>query len=313
MSQATGPTPQSPQRRGLIGALGAYLVWGFFPLYWPLVAPAGAVEILAHRIVWSLAFALIGCLVLRRRFWQGLDGRVWVTLLGAGFLISVNWGVYIWAVNNGHVLDASLGYYVNPILSILIGVIFLRERMSRLQWVAVGIAVAAVVVLTVELGRLPWVALVLAISFGLYGLLKKGVRIDALSGMVVEGLGTSVVAIGYLGWLGASGASTFTAYGPGHAVLLVVGGLLTLLPLLLFADAAPRLPLTVMGLMQYVAPTIQFLIGWLVRGEAMTAGRWVGFLLVWVSLVIVSSEALARWRTLNRVASRYRSRAAAQD
>lgn len=302
----TGTSPAQFQR-GLVGAVGAYLLWGFFPLYWPLVGGAGAVEILAHRIVWSLGFALLACLVLRRRFWQDLHSRrEWLALLGAGALISVNWGTYIWAVNNGHVLDTALGYYINPILSILVGVVFLRERLSRLQWLAVGIAGGAVVVLTIELGALPWIALLLATSFGLYGLLKKGVRVDALSGMVVETSGISLVALAYLAWLGAVGQSTFTALGPLHTTLLVVGGLVTLIPLLLFADAAPRLPLTVMGLLQYVAPTLQFLIGWLVRGEQMTPGRWAGFLLVWTSLVIISTEALVKWRTLHRAARRTR-------
>jgi chloramphenicol-sensitive protein RarD len=286
--------------------VGAYVIWGFFPLYWPLVAGSSAFEILAQRIVWSLVFALLGCLLLRRRFWRGLGRRGWIALLAGGVLISVNWGTYIWAVNNGHVLDASLGYYINPILSILIGVVFLRERLSRLQWIAVGLAVIAVVVLSLEVGGLPWVALVLATSFGLYALVKRGVRVDALSGMVVEGSAVSVLALAFLVAVGASGHGTFTTQGPLHAVLLVLGGLITLVPLLLFADSAQRIPLTVMGLLQYIGPTLQFLIGWLVRGEQMTPGRWAGFLLVWASLVIVSAEALARWRNLER-AGRHRS------
>lgn len=297
----TDTTVRPGLRRGLLAGLGAYLLWGFFPLYWPLLARAGAVEILAQRVVWSLVFALLGCLLLRQRFWRGLTGRrAWASLLGAGVLISVNWGTYIWAVNNGHVLDAALGYYINPILSILLGVLLLHERLSRLQWLAVGLAAIAVVVLTVEVGGLPWAALVLAVTFGLYGLMKKGVRIDALSGMVVEGLGIGVVAVGFLGWLQATGRGTFTAYGPLHTTLLVVGGLVTLVPLLFFADAAQRLPLTALGLLQYLAPTLQFLIGWLLRGEVMSPGRWAGFLLVWVSVVIVSAEALVAWRRLGR-------------
>lgn len=305
MPEPTVASVRPGVKRGLLGGLGAYLLWGFFPLYWPLLARAGAVEILAQRIVWSLVFGLLGCLLLRRKFWNGLDGRrAWLTLLGAGALVSVNWGTYIWAVNNGHVLDAALGYYINPILSILLGVVFLHERLSRLQWLAVGLAVVAVVVLTVEVGGLPWAALVLSVTFGLYGLMKKGVKIDALSGMVVEGLGISVVAIAFLAWLQVSGHSTFTAYGPLHTGLLVTGGLVTLVPLLFFADAAQRLPLTALGLLQYLAPTLQFLIGWLVRGEVMSPGRWAGFLLVWVSVVIVSTEALVAWRRLDRAGRR---------
>ena len=308
MSHPATTPPEAHSRRGLLGGVGAYLIWGFFPLFWPLLAPASAFEILAQRIVWSLVFALLACLVLRHRFWKALAGpRDLAALLGAGLLISVNWGVYIWSVNNGHVLDASLGYYINPIFSILVGVVFLRERLSRLQWIAVAIALVAVVVLTVELGGLPWVALALATSFGLYGLLKKGLRVDALSGMVVEGSGISLVALAFLIWLGVSGQGTFTSLGPLHTSLLVLGGLVTLVPLLLFADAAQRLPLTVMGLLQYVAPTLQFLIGWLVRGEEMTPVRWAGFLLVWVSLVLVSGEALAKWRSLDRVRDRPRA------
>lgn len=304
MSKPAAAMPEAT-RRGLLGGVGAYLMWGFFPLFWPLLEPAGAFEILAQRIVWSLVFALVACLLLRRRFWRGLERpREWGALVGAGFLVSVNWGTYIWAVNSGHVLDAALGYYINPILSILIGVVFLRERLSRLQWVAVGIALVAVSVLTLELGRLPWVSLLLATSFGLYGLVKKGVRVDPLSGLVVEGMGISLVALAFLVWLGATGQDTFLALGPWHTALLVVGGLVTLVPLLLFADAAQRLPLTVMGLLQYVAPTLQFLIGWLVRGEEMSPGRWAGFLLVWLSLVLISGEALVKWRTLAGVQRR---------
>lgn len=293
------------QRRGLVGGLGAYLLWGFFPLFWPLLDRAGAVEILAQRIVWSLVFGLLACLLLGRRFWQGLHGvRDWSAMVGAGFLISINWGTYIWAVNNGHVLDAALGYYINPIISILIGVVFLRERLSPMQWVAVGLAVVAVLVLTVDLGGLPWVSLVLATSFGLYGLFKKRVRVDALSGMVAEGLAISAIALAYIGWLTATGQDTFTRLGAGHAGLLVLSGLVTLVPLLLFADAAQRLPLTMMGLLQYIAPTTQFLIGWLLLGEEMEPGRWAGFLLVWISLVLISGEALVRWRPLDRARTR---------
>lgn len=309
-TSTTAPTDRTRSRtaRGLAGGVGAFVVWGLFPLYWPLVARAGALEILAHRVIWSLAFGLLACLLLRRRFWARVrSAREWATLVGAGAVVTVNWGVYIWAVNHGHVLDAALGYYINPILTILLGVIVLRERLHRIQWIAVGIAGVAVVVLTVEYGRLPWVALALAVSFGTYGLLKKGLHIDAVSGMVVEGLGTSVVALCYLGWLTATGASTFAAYGPGHAILLVLGGLVTLVPLLLFADAAPRLPLSVMGLLQYIAPTGQFLIGWLVQGEQMSPERWAGFLLVWLALTIVTAHALTLWR---RGAGRHRDQRA---
>lgn len=301
----SSPTPEAPtypqMQRGLLGGIGAYVSWGLFPLFWPLLDRAGAFEILAHRIIWSLAFALLACLVLRRTWWRRPSSlREWMVLVIAGFVIAVNWGMYIWAVNNGHVLDASLGYYINPILSILFAVIFLRERLARPQWIAVGLALLAVIVMTVEYGRPPWVALVLATSFGTYGVLKKGVRVDALSGMVVEGLGGTVVSLVFLGWLAAVGSSTFTAYGAGHGMLLVLGGLVTLLPLLMFSDAAPRLPLSVLGMLQYIAPTMQFLIGWLVRGEEMSAGRWAGFLLVWAALTVMTVHALAGRRRARR-------------
>ncbi|MDN5726438.1 MAG: EamA family transporter RarD [Propionibacteriales bacterium] len=291
------------QSAGLVYGLMAYLSWGLVPLFWPLVKPAGAVEILAHRILWSLLFAVIGLVVLRRlgrlpanALAPVRQGRTFAILAVAAVAIAVNWGLYIWAVNNGHVIEASLGYYINPIISIALGVLVLRERLRHLQWAAVGFAVVAVIVLTITLGQPPWISLALATSFGLYGLLKNRVRIGALASLVVESALLAPLALGYLVVLGTRGQLTLLTGGPGHVALLVTSGLVTLLPLIWFSAAAARLPLSMVGLLQYVTPTMQFLLGYLWFGELMPAGRWLGFALVWIALVLLTIDVLRRLR-----------------
>ena len=282
-------------RRGLLLGLAAWIMWGFFPLYWPLLEPAGAVEILAHRIVWSLIIMAGIALALRRgaRLRATLADRRTRTLLTlAAVLITINWGTYIWGVNNHHVVETSLGYFINPLVSVLLGVLVLGEQLRALQWVALGIATAAVLALTVEYGRPPWVALILAFSFGSYGLAKKKANAGAVESLVVETLVVSPVALGYVIFLMATGASTFGNQGAGHVALIIGTGLITVLPLLCFGGAATRIPLSTLGLMQYLTPTVQFILGLVVFGEPMPLMRWFGFGLIWLALVLFTFETL---------------------
>ena len=289
---------ESDQGRGVAFGLAAYGLWGAVPLFWPLVAQAGSIEILAHRIVWSFLISVVLVLVaVRRGFWARMGNRRSLLMLGAAAaIVSVNWGTYIWSVNHGHVVETALGYYINPILSIVLGVVVLREKLSRAQWVSLGLAVAAVVVLTVDYGTLPWIALVLAVSFATYGFIKNRLGAGAVDSLAVESALLTPLALVYLGWLELSGGATFGRLGWGFSLLLVSTGLITLVPLLFFAGAATRLPLSTLGLLQYLAPTLQFILGITYFGEAMSTGRWVGFGLVWLALLVMSADGLLRAR-----------------
>lgn len=286
-------------RRGLILGATAYILWGTFPLYWTLLEPGGAVEILAHRIVWSL-LTMVVILVLWRRVPQLkalLRDRRKLLIIGvAAVVISVNWGGYIWGVNNGRVVETSLGYFINPLVTVLMGVLILGERLRRLQWVAMGIACVAVVVLTVDYGRPPWVALLLAFSFGTYGLAKKQAAVGAVESITFETLVLAPVAAAYIGWLVATGDSNFGSHGISHALLFTTTGIITAIPLMLFGAAAIRVSMVSLGLLQYLAPTIQFALGILVFHEDMPASRWIGFGLVWVALAMFTVEALNHHR-----------------
>lgn len=280
-------------RRGLVLGALAYTLWGTFPLYWTLLEPGGAVEILAHRIVWSLGTMLL-ILVLWRRVPQLKallrDRRRVLIISVAALVISVNWGAYIWGVNNGRVVETSLGYFINPLVTVLMGVLILGERLRRLQWVAMGIAFVAVAVLTLDYGRPPWVALVLAFSFGTYGLAKKQAAVDAVESITLETLVLAPVAGAYVVWLMSTGQSNFASHGLGHALLFTTTGIITAIPLMLFGAAAIRVSMVSLGLLQYLAPTIQFALGILVFHEDMPASRWIGFGLVWVALVLFTVE-----------------------
>ena len=278
-------------RRGTLLGIAAYLMWGLFPLYWPLLEPAGALEILAHRVVWSLVAVLL-LLVVTGRSLRSLPRtrRPILLLIAAAVLIGINWGVYIWGVNNSHVVETSLGYFINPLVSVALGVIVLGERLRRGQWVAVGIAAAGVTVLSVAAGRPPWIALVLAASFGTYGLIKRVVGVPPVEGLVVEAGALTPVAIAYLAIAAAHGHGNFSDHGGGHAVLLMSAGVVTAIPLLAFAGAAQRIPLSRLGLMQYLTPTIQFLIGVLIRHEPVSPGRFAGFVLVWLALIVFTFD-----------------------
>ncbi|MDX2542614.1 EamA family transporter RarD [Streptomyces sp. WI04-05B] len=287
--------PTNEQRTGLLNGFAAYGMWGVVPLFWPLLKPAGAVEILAHRMVWSLAFVGVALLVLRRWAWAGellrQPRRLALITVAAAF-ITVNWGVYIWAVNAGHVVEASLGYFINPLVTIAMGVLLLKERLRPVQWAAVGVCLAAVLVLTIGYGRPPWISLCLAFSFATYGLVKKKVNLGGVESLAAETAIQFLPALAYLLWLGGRGQATFGAHGAGHAALLAATGIVTALPLVCFGAAAIRVPLSTLGLLQYLAPVFQFLLGVFYFHEAMPAERWAGFALVWLALVLLTWDAL---------------------
>ena len=287
-------------RSGLAAGVAAYLLWGLFPLYWPLLEPAAPVEILAHRVAWSFVFIAIVLALTSGFRWIRTLGRRRAGLLAlAAMLITVNWGTFIYGVNSGHVVEASLGYFINPLVTVALAVTVLRERLEPAQRVAVGIAAVAVAVLTVDYGRPPWIALTLACSFGLYGLIKNRAGVDGTHSLAVETATLLLPALGYLAWLGASGHGTFTTHGTGHGLLIAGGGVATAVPLMLFGAAAIRIPLTTLGLIQYLAPVIQFLIGVLVYSEPMPVSRLAGFALVWLALIVFTWDAV---RTARRSA-----------
>jgi len=287
------------QRRGFAFGVAAYLLWGGFPLYWPLLEPAGALEILAHRVVWSLVTMGVLVVVLRRApHLRALvrDRRTVLILSVAATVVTVNWATYIWGVNNGRVVETSLGYFINPLVTVLLGVFVLGERLRSLQWVAMAIAAAAVVVLTLDYGRLPYVALVLAFSFGTYGLAKKTANVGAVESLAFETALISPFAGAYIAWLTLTGASNFASHGAGHSLLMMSAGIVTAIPLICFSAAAIRVSMVTLGLLQYLAPVLQFALGVLWFHEDMTPGRWAGFVLVWVALAIFTYEAVTHRR-----------------
>ena len=295
----------SEQRRGLVMGVVAYAIWGLFPLYWPLLKPSSAEEILAHRIVWSLVVCLVLLAMVRggariRALFR--EPRRALALVAAAVLIAVNWYVYIWAVNHGHVVESSLGYFMNPLVAVLLGTVVLGERLRPVQWGAVGVSLLAVLVLTLDHGRPPWIALVLACTFGTYGLLKKLAGMPAVEGLTVETLVLVLPAAGYLVWLQADGRATFGSAGVVHALLLASTGVITAIPLLSFAGAANRLPLTTVGLLQYLTPVLQFICGITVFHETMPPARWAGFALVWVALTVFTVDAVRNHRRSLQVA-----------
>ena len=285
----------SDQRRGFLLGVAAYSMWGIFPLYWTLLEPAGAVEILAHRICWSLVVMVALVLLLRRTAQLRAifaSPRLLLLLTVASVVIALNWGGFIWGVNNDRVVEVSLGYFINPLVTVLLGVIVLGERLRPLQWLAIGIAGLAVVGLTVDYGQPPWVAFLLAGSFGTYGLVKKKAGVGAVESLTFETLMLTPIAFGYLMFLSAQGTANFTGHGVEHSLLLASTGLVTAIPLLCFGAAAIRVSLTTIGLLQYLAPTIQFVLGLVVFDEVMTPVKWFGFSLVWLALAIFTTEAV---------------------
>jgi chloramphenicol-sensitive protein RarD len=294
-------------RRGTAYGAGAYVIWGTFPLYFHLLAPAGAWEILAHRILWTLLFCG-AVLAFRREFaWcRSVFGnpRMLAAITLAGLLIAVNWTIYVAAVVSHHVTDASLGYFLNPIVTVAIGVVVLREQLRSLQWLAVAIGLAAGVYLTIDLGRPPWIALSLAFSFALYGLMKKrlGTSLGAFQSLTSETAVLAPIAVVILLWLGTRGETTFTVDSPAHPLLLASAGVVTATPLLLFAAAARRVPLVTIGLLQFFTPVLQLLCGVLLLGETMETSRWIGFGIVWIALLVLMFDSIQSVRTRRRLA-----------
>ena len=277
---------------GLTLGVGAYLSWGLLSLYWPLLEPANSIEIVSHRATWTFVVC-IGLLVstgkLRETFALVRKRGVVLRLILSTMLVSVNWLVYIWGVNHGHVVECALGYYINPLIIIAFGVILLKEKMRRLQWISVGIATLGVIVLAIDYGRPPWIALALATSWGSYGLVKKQLGLGALEGLAIETTLSLIPYGGYLLWLGHKGTGQF-GHHFGLTTLLILAGVVTAIPLLMFNGSTNRLNFTVIGLLQYITPTVQFLIGVIVRHEAMTTGRWIGFFVVWIALTTLGYD-----------------------
>ncbi|MBB6556397.1 EamA family transporter RarD [Nonomuraea rubra] len=282
-------------RRGVFFGIAAYTMWGLFPLYWPLLRPSGAVEILAHRMVWSLV-VVVAVLALRKHWGWVKEIVRQPKKLGlltlAAIFVTVNWGTYIYAVNTGHVVESALGYFINPLVNVLFGVVLLRERLRGLQWVAVGFGALAVLVLTLDYGRLPWIALTLAFSFGVYGLVKKKANVAATESLAVETLVLLLPALGYLGFLQVAGQATFGQEGARHVLLMVGAGVITAVPLLCFGAAAISVPLSTIGLLQYIAPILQFGCGVLIAKEVMPSSRWIGFSIVWLALAVFTYDSL---------------------
>ena len=295
----------SESRRGFLLGVAAYGMWGAFPLYWPLLEPAGAVEILAHRILWSMI--TMGLLVLVLGRWKQFTALFGVRrtrrlLTVAAVVIAFNWATFIYGVNTDHVVEVSLGYFINPLVTVLMGVLILHETLRRAQWMALGIAADAVVVLTIGYGRPPWIALVLACSFGTYGLAKKQANSGAVESLAFETVLLAPLAATYLVWLASRGEGGFSTHGVGHALLLASTGIVTALPLICFGAAATRLNLVTLGVLQYLAPVLQFITGLLVFDEQMPPSRWIGFGLVWIALAIFTFEAIHYKRRQLRLA-----------
>ena len=291
----------SKNKLGLVFGVSAYSLWGLFPLYWPLLEPANPLEIVSHRAVWTLVFCLLvlaATKALKATLATLKKPKIASRLFLTSLLISINWLVYIWATNNGHVVEASLGYYINPLIIIGFGVILLKEKMRPLQWVAVSIASIGVLVLTIDYGRLPWIALTLAVSWGSYGLIKKQLGLGALEGLAIETFISGFFYLGYLIYIGNQGTGQFGHHW-GLTLLLMSAGAVTAIPLLLFNGSATRLPFTTIGLLQYITPTLQFSVGVWIRHEDMPTARWVGFLIIWVSLTTLAIDLVRSGRAVN--------------
>lgn len=288
-------------RSGLLFGAGAYGMWGLFPAFFPLLKPAGAVEVLAHRIIWSFVLMIFVVAAVRQLGdLKAINRRTWLLLTTAAALISVNWVIYVYAVNNGHVVDAALGYFINPLVSIALGLLIFRETLNRWQLCALAVAVVAVVVLTVNVGSPPVIGLGLALSFGLYGAVKKLVPTDPRVSVGVEAGLATPFALVYVVVLQISGHGTFVGNGAGHVTLMILSGVLTVLPLLLFAAAAQRLAMVTLGLLFYMTPAMQLSWGVLVGHESMPPARWIGFALIWAALAVFTVDAVRRGRADRR-------------
>ncbi len=282
-------------RKGLYLAAAAYTLWGAFPIYFKQLATISADEILAHRISWSVVFLVAVLIFLRRFDWIRpalASKRVLGIFAGSAILLSVNWLIYIWAVNNDHVVDASLGYFITPLLSILLGQWWLKERLRSLQWAAVAVASFGVLWLTWDAGTLPWIGLSLAASFGLYGLMRKIAPLGALEGLTLETVILLPLALGWLTWLASQQPSALATSSTSMTLLLIASGPITAIPLLLFAAGVRRISMANLGFLQYIAPSLQFAAGTLLYNERMTGGRLIGFVIIWVALAVYTLESI---------------------
>ncbi|MFD3685046.1 EamA family transporter RarD [Nocardiopsis sp. NPDC058631] len=303
--------------RGVALGAGAFLLWGFAALYWPFLSASEPSEILAHRMVWAL-LAMCVFLLLARRGWAWLPAvlrnpRRLLPVAAAAVLISLNWWGFIYSVSVEQTLQASLAYFINPLMSVCLGVLLFSERLRTAQWVAVGLGVLAVVVMTVGYGVTPWLALLMASSFAAYGAVKKYVDLDGMQSLTVETLVMFLPALGFVVYLEATGSGTALSVSPAHTALLVGGGFVTALPLLLFGVAARQVPLSVIGMLQYIAPTMMFFIGWLIQGEEMPPARWIGFVLVWSALCLFVFDQVRGARSRSRARARARQELAEQE
>lgn len=290
---------------GVLYAALAYTAWGFLPVFFKQLSNVNAFEVVMHRMVWSLLFLLCVLAVLKRWAWLravARQPRVLAAFAVSALLLSINWSVYVWAVQNAHVVDASLGYFILPLVNVAMGFVFLGERPRRGQWLAVAVAAAGVLWLTLQAGRLPWVALVLASTFGIYGLLRKLAKLGALEGLTLETLLLSPMAVGVLGWWAWHGQGALVQGDPSTMGWLLLAGPLTAIPLLLFAAGARRIPMATLGILQYIAPSIQMLLGVWLYGEAFDPARAIGFYLIWAALLLYSVDSVwhAHRQRLNR-------------
>ena len=306
------PAPPPQSRSGFLFAVGAYGLWGFLPAYFLLLPPSGPFEVVAFRVIMSLVFSAL--LLTVTRGWRPFlvllrDRRAVLLMLAAAIAIYVNWQTFVIGALSGHVIESSLGYFINPIVTVLLGVLVLRERVRLPRWIALGIATVAILVIAIGYGSVPWIALILAFSFGFYGLIKRivGPRVDAIGGLTLETAWLTPVAIVQLVLVGVVGGGVqFGQHGVGHTIAMLCAGVATTVPLLLFAAGARRIPLVALGMTQFLAPVLQFLFGWLVLNEAMPLERWIGFGLVWVALVVLMTDMIVAARpprraTLERV------------
>lgn len=292
-------TPAAPARHGLAAATAAFTIWGLFPVYLHPLSGVPATQVIAHRVTWSCLFILAWMML------RGELGRLSVTLgkpallarlAATAMLISCNWLVYVWSVTHGHIVDTSLGYYINPLMNVVLGVFVLHERLNRAQWTAVSLAALAVLYLAVLGGRPPWIALALAVSFSLYGLLRKVISVDALPGLATETLLLMPLAVAWLAWCAASGSGALTTAGGGIAALLIGSGLITAIPLFLFAYGARALPYSTVGVLQYIAPSLQLMCGVWFFHEGFGPAMALGFVVLWLALLIYALDGLWRAR-----------------
>lgn len=303
MTSKAGTEKRSEHSIGLINGWIAYVIWGAVIVYWPYLQPATPLEILSHRVLWSLLF--VAAVLIYQKKGDQLrivmrDGRKMRLLLIGSVFIGVNWGLFIWASMNGHVLDSSLGYYITPLLNVGLGVIFFHEKLRTMQWAAIAMAGIAVLYISISLGTPPWVALALSSTFATYGYIKKLAQVDAIVGLMMETIILAPVAIGYLIWLEFNGGNSFLTNGLEHAIWMISAGPITAVPLLCFGVAIIRLPLTTLGMLQYIGPTIQYFLGLYLFHEAMPQARMNGFVITWIALVILTIDALRNRRNVTK-------------